>query len=55
MHQPIPVQGKWLWHVINGYFNYMQYRPTAVHCTCSGTTSSITGGARCGDGARRIG
>jgi len=22
MHQPIPVQGKWLWHVLGGYFNY---------------------------------
>ena len=22
MHQPIPAQGKWLWHVVHGYFNY---------------------------------
>ena len=22
MHQPIPDQGKWLWSVVNGYFNY---------------------------------
>ena len=22
MHQPIPEQGKWLWHVVRGYFNY---------------------------------
>src|SRR6266542_1939000 len=22
MHQPIPAQGKWLWHVVQGYFNY---------------------------------
>src|SRR5712664_816925 len=22
MHQPIPVQGKWLWQVVKGYFNY---------------------------------
>ena len=22
MHQPIPVQGTWLWYVVNGYFNY---------------------------------
>ena len=22
MHQPIPAQGKWLWYVVNGYFNY---------------------------------
>jgi RNA-directed DNA polymerase len=22
MHQPIPVQGRWLWHVVRGYFNY---------------------------------
>jgi hypothetical protein len=22
MHRPIPVQGKWLWYVVNGYFNY---------------------------------
>jgi group II intron reverse transcriptase/maturase len=22
MHQPIPKQGKWLWYVVQGYFNY---------------------------------
>jgi RNA-directed DNA polymerase len=22
MHWPIPTQGKWLWHIVNGYFNY---------------------------------
>jgi hypothetical protein len=22
MHQPIPAQGKWLWYVVQGYFNY---------------------------------
>jgi RNA-directed DNA polymerase len=22
MHQSIPAQGKWLWYVVNGYFNY---------------------------------
>src|SRR6516165_11310731 len=22
MHQPIPQQGKWLWYVVRGYFNY---------------------------------
>ena len=22
MHLPIPEQGKWLWYVVNGYFNY---------------------------------
>src|SRR5437660_6063138 len=22
MHQPIPKQGQWLWHVVRGYFNY---------------------------------
>ena len=22
MHQPIAVQGKWLWYVVRGYFNY---------------------------------
>jgi hypothetical protein len=22
MHQPIPQQGKWLWHVVRGYFNF---------------------------------
>jgi group II intron reverse transcriptase/maturase len=22
MHQPIALQGKWLWYVVNGYFNY---------------------------------
>jgi hypothetical protein len=22
MHQPLPDQGKWLWHVVRGYFSY---------------------------------
>ena len=22
MHEPIPAQGKWLWYVVQGYFNY---------------------------------
>jgi hypothetical protein len=22
VHQPIPAQGKWLWYVVQGYFNY---------------------------------
>ena len=22
MHLPIPIQGKWLWHVVRGYFNF---------------------------------
>jgi RNA-directed DNA polymerase len=22
MHQPIPAQGKWLWYVVQGYFNF---------------------------------
>jgi RNA-directed DNA polymerase len=22
MHQPIPIQGKWLWFVVRGYFNF---------------------------------
>ena len=22
MHQTVPQQGFWLWHVVNGYFNY---------------------------------
>jgi RNA-directed DNA polymerase len=30
MHQPIPTQGKWLWHVVNGYFNYHAV-PTNAH------------------------
>jgi RNA-directed DNA polymerase len=30
MHQPIPVQGKWLWSVVNGYFNYHAV-PTNAH------------------------
>src|SRR5919204_2699132 len=30
MHQPIPVQGKWLGSVINGYFNYHAV-PTNAH------------------------
>jgi RNA-directed DNA polymerase len=42
MHQPIPVQGKWLRHVIRGYFNY--HSPCAVACRlcCSTTTSGRT-------------
>ena len=23
MHHPIPAQGKWLWYVVQGYFNYL--------------------------------
>jgi RNA-directed DNA polymerase len=30
MHQPIPVQGKWLRYVVNGYFNYHAV-PTNAH------------------------
>jgi RNA-directed DNA polymerase len=30
MHQPIPTQGKWLWYVVNGYFNYHAV-PTNAH------------------------
>ena len=30
MHQPIPQQGKWLWYVVNGYFNYHAV-PTNAH------------------------
>jgi RNA-directed DNA polymerase len=30
MHQPIPDQGKWLWHVVRGYFNYHAV-PTNAH------------------------
>jgi hypothetical protein len=30
MHQPIPTQGKWLWCVVNGYFNYHAV-PTNAH------------------------
>ncbi len=30
MHQPIPVQGKWLCYVVNGYFNYHAV-PTNAH------------------------
>jgi RNA-directed DNA polymerase len=30
MHQPIPAQGKWLWSVVNGYFNYHAV-PTNAH------------------------
>jgi RNA-directed DNA polymerase len=30
MHQPIPVQGKWLCNVVNGYFNYHAV-PTNAH------------------------
>jgi RNA-directed DNA polymerase len=30
MHQPIPSQGKWLWSVVNGYFNYHAV-PTNAH------------------------
>ena len=30
MHQPIPDQGKWLWHVVRGYFSYHAV-PTNAH------------------------
>ena len=32
MHQPIPEQGKWLWRVVRGYFNYHAV-PTNASCT----------------------
>ena len=32
MHQPIPDQGKWLWSVVRGYFNYHAV-PTNASCT----------------------
>ena len=50
MHQPIPAQGKWLWHVVRGYFNYHAvptnaralhvfrhrgHRPLAAHAAAS--------------------
>ena len=54
MHQPIPAQGKWLWHVVQGYFNYHAV-PTPTHWARSGTMSPTSGGTRCGDGARKIG
>ena len=56
MHQPIPDQGKWLWHVVSGYFNYHAVPTNASGTgTCSGTMSPTSGGARCGVAARRIG
>ena len=55
MHQPIPVQGKWLWYVVNGIFNYHAVPTNAGALTCSGTISLTSGGARCGDAAKRTG
>src|SRR5215831_12184829 len=31
MHQPIPAQGKWLYSVVNGYFNYPRYVSWPIH------------------------
>ena len=39
MHQPIPSQGKWLWHVVAATSTTTQCRPMRGHWTCSGTMS----------------
>ena len=46
MHQPIPVQGKWLGQVVSGYFNYHAVPTNIARCTASATRSSDAGGAR---------
>ena len=51
MHQPIPIQGKWLWYVVNGYSTTTQCRPMSGHWPCSDTMSSTSGGVRCGGAA----
>src|SRR6478752_3417371 len=53
MHQPIPAQGRWLERVVRGYFNSTQCPPMVRHSRCSGITSPISGGARCGGAVRR--
>src|SRR5207248_2229227 len=56
MHQPIPVQGKWLRQTANGYFNYHAV-PTNIRSLVAFRThvSPSTGSARSGGAARRIG
>jgi hypothetical protein len=44
MHQSIPVQGKWLWQVVKGYFNFHAV-PTNSRAACSVTVSQSSGGA----------
>jgi len=46
MHEPIPIQGKWLGQVVRGYFGITQYRRTANVSALSGTMWLIFGGAR---------
>src|SRR4051794_10744178 len=55
MHQPIPVQGRWLKQVIGGYFAYHAV-PTNIRAVRhSATTSRTCGAARSGAGARKTG
>ena len=42
MHQPITVQGKWLWHVVRGYFAYHAV-PTNSHALVAFRTSPRAG------------
>jgi hypothetical protein len=55
MHQPIPVQGKWLGHVVTGYFHYHAVPTNIEHSTRSATTSRTYGGARSGGAVKRTG
>ena len=54
MHQPIPVQGKWLRQSSPDISTIMRCRQTVRHWPPSATTSSIYGNARFGGEVRRI-
>ena len=54
MHQPIPEQGTWLTQVVTGFFAYHAVPTNGRALARSATTSAPSGGARCGDAARRI-
>ena len=51
-HQPIPEQGKWLAHVVTGFFNYHAVPTNFAASRHSATMSGTFGDARSGDEAR---
>ena len=52
MHQPIPVQGKWLGQVVNGYFNYHAVPTNGRALSAFRSYVIDSGDARCGDEVR---
>jgi RNA-directed DNA polymerase len=53
MHQPVSRLGRWLQQVVTGYFNYHAVPTNSSTLTAFLFTLPISGGARCGSGARK--